>query len=342
MAAIGINFRATSTFVTDGTDETYCLDTDSYPTTRGGFTFGWESAPDGSANRDSGVDRRLAGINFWNNSNTSTINFRLDLPNTGEWEIGAACGDSGTFQQDMDLAFKDDASAISGTGVVDGDSGTDEYFDITGVLRTTEATFFTDWATVNHTFTSTVFRVTLGTTSAATRSTVINHLFAKEASTGGSTTVPVSGVSATGGAGTFTITASGSVTLAGVAATGAVGDLTIVTLEGTTVTLTGVSATGSAGTMAVTASTSFTLGGVEGAGFVGTVTAVVPTDVVAELTGVLATGSAGQIIGTLSALNVTSTDQLQKPVDYQLAGDKDGLIDGGKIPMALRRRIFNL
>lgn len=60
--AFGINHRDTSGYVTDGAGETYCLgQNDLYPTTRGGKTFGWDSFGDISRNRDSAVDRRLAG-----------------------------------------------------------------------------------------------------------------------------------------------------------------------------------------------------------------------------------------------------------------------------------------
>lgn len=89
----GINFRATSGYVTDGTNETYCEASDTYPTTRDGYTFGWDSSTSVSElNRNSGVDRRLAGINYLSKTNTTRY-FRLDLPSAGTYEIHLAVGD---------------------------------------------------------------------------------------------------------------------------------------------------------------------------------------------------------------------------------------------------------
>lgn len=94
---IGINFRDTAGFVTDGQDETYCLH-DGYPTTRGGATFGWESDMDAGSDRDSGVDRRLAG-----NNSRSTVprSFRLDLDAIGMYRIRLAIGDAGETESSL-------------------------------------------------------------------------------------------------------------------------------------------------------------------------------------------------------------------------------------------------
>lgn len=90
----GINFRATPTYVTDGANETYCEASDNYPTSRGGFTFGWDNSTGVSElNRNSGVDRRLAGMNYLSKTNTSRY-FRLDLPEAGTYEIHIAVGDA--------------------------------------------------------------------------------------------------------------------------------------------------------------------------------------------------------------------------------------------------------
>ncbi len=87
----GINFRASSGFVTDGTNETYCLGgSDAYPTARGGFTFGWVTSFTDVRDRNAGVDRRLAGINFCPQIGDY---FRLDLPSTGNYDIHLALGD---------------------------------------------------------------------------------------------------------------------------------------------------------------------------------------------------------------------------------------------------------
>ena len=90
---IGINFRATSGYVTDGANETYCLG-DVYPTTRGGVTFGWDaSLSGGTRDRNSGLDRRLAGINYI--AAASGQFFRIDLPSSGSADVHIAAGDAG-------------------------------------------------------------------------------------------------------------------------------------------------------------------------------------------------------------------------------------------------------
>lgn len=85
----GWNFRDTAGYVIDGANETYVIDTETYPTTRNGMTFGWDVAAT-VANRDSGIDRRCAGINYFAGSNKS---FQVDLPSVGMYIPHLALGD---------------------------------------------------------------------------------------------------------------------------------------------------------------------------------------------------------------------------------------------------------
>jgi hypothetical protein len=91
----GFNFRATTDYVQDGENETYVLGTDQYPVTRNGVTFGWASSYYIQArNRNSGVDRRLAGMHVWDTStDTWSTFFRVNLPATGSYQIRLAAGD---------------------------------------------------------------------------------------------------------------------------------------------------------------------------------------------------------------------------------------------------------
>jgi hypothetical protein len=108
---IGINFRSTSGYVADGANETYCL-ADIYPVTRGGVTFGWviTGAVD-SRDRDSGNDRRLAGINFTTNN---ADYFRLDLPAAGTYDVHLAMGDA-TFSGAVSYDVKDTTTLLFST-----------------------------------------------------------------------------------------------------------------------------------------------------------------------------------------------------------------------------------
>lgn len=109
----GFDFRATAGYVTDVAPNTYVLASDTYPTSRGGFTFGWESTTGlDSRDRSTGVDSRLAGINFKPNSDTVTDTFRVDLPLAGTYNIRLALGDGTTSAQTNYVVVKDTSTAL--------------------------------------------------------------------------------------------------------------------------------------------------------------------------------------------------------------------------------------
>lgn len=175
----GFNFRASSGFVTDGTNETYVLHSDTYPVTRNGVTFGWVDPCD-SRDRESGVDRRLAGINFGSNA-TGSIRFRVDLPAAGNYNINLAAGDTGS-SQDIDCEFGDDASysTIANNVAVTAD----QYIDAVGTIRS-EA----NWPSLNQalskSFSTTIFHVRLAGLSASAQNSVIAHLFISQVTAAG-------------------------------------------------------------------------------------------------------------------------------------------------------------
>lgn len=175
---IGINFRQTSGYVTDGTNETYCVG-DAYSTSRGdcgggvAAVFGWESGFSAGNTRDRNavVDRRLAGINF----DTTTVNavFRLDLPSAGTYEIRLALGDASTSLYKGGLVKDDTTTVIT---IANGSSGSAaEYYDASDTLRT-----YLTWPGSNSAqsvnFSSTILRYAMGATASTN---VIAHLFAK-------------------------------------------------------------------------------------------------------------------------------------------------------------------
>lgn len=170
----GFNFRQTSGFVTDGANQTYVLATDTYPTTRGGFTFGYENASiiDGR-NRDSGVDVRLAGIHFIVNFVSDNPIFRVDLPTTGNTNVSLAFGDgAGGNVQNIYAVVKDDSTAfITLTGVA---VDSNKFIDAQGTSWLT-ASWPGSNVAVTRNFTSTILRISLGGTTASA-STCIAHL----------------------------------------------------------------------------------------------------------------------------------------------------------------------
>lgn len=149
---IGINFRSTAGFVTDGLNETWA-NVGGYPITRGGFTFGWETAGLSDRDRNAGIDRRLAGLVF--NGGAGGNNFRLDLPATGAYDIHAAFGDDSAGHT-VALVLRDGTTTFA---TLAGSPLTAHFLDASGVDRTTAA-----WpgaeVSISRTFASTIIRVT--------------------------------------------------------------------------------------------------------------------------------------------------------------------------------------
>nr|ADY57843.1 hypothetical protein Plabr_0214 [Rubinisphaera brasiliensis DSM 5305] len=161
MAGIGINFRDSSSYVTDGAGQTYCVG-DNYPTTRGGWTFGWTTSI-GSDRRDrsDAVTPELSGINFVRSGNTHT--FRLDLPATGNYAVRLALGDYLTAPSAAwaDAVLKDDTSTIA-TYTVDlsGTSADPPFVDAAGNTWAASAWLASN-VPIEHTFSSTTLNLTL-------------------------------------------------------------------------------------------------------------------------------------------------------------------------------------
>lgn len=177
----GWNFRDTAAYVTDGTNETYVL-IDSYPTTRNGVTFGWAAGAQQSRDRDSTVDRRLAGINFQAN-NGAQSNFRVDLPSTADYIVTLALGDTAYSQGYQYWRLLDNTTVLA---TIDDTNGTvgDNYDDATGVNRA-EADWPSQNATIQKTFASTTLNVKIGAPTAQADSSTLAHLFLSQVAAGG-------------------------------------------------------------------------------------------------------------------------------------------------------------
>jgi hypothetical protein len=109
----GFNFRSSSGFVTDGTNESF-VGFDVYPNVYGnGATAGWTNAVACSLNirdRDSSVDRRLAGIQF-TVSATDCV-YQIDLPAAGAYDIRLAAGDGTSSTWVGHVQIKDGSSVL--------------------------------------------------------------------------------------------------------------------------------------------------------------------------------------------------------------------------------------
>ena len=165
----GFNFRQTSGWVTDGANETYVL-ADSYPTTRNGVTFGWEQTVT-TADRNASVDRRLAGINYQFNDGTG-MNFRVDLPSTGSYSIRLALGDEASGQTNNSGIVKDNTTTLI---TILHNTGIHEWYDAQDVAQGTAATWVSSNSPSTQTFSSTIFRLLIG--SPASGVSTISHIF---------------------------------------------------------------------------------------------------------------------------------------------------------------------
>lgn len=90
---------------TDPPGMTYVV-MEAYPTTRAGFTFGWEAlastapgnvcaintSPISVVNRTTSLDVRLAGLHYIVNANQCS-QFRIDVPTAGTYSVRVALGD---------------------------------------------------------------------------------------------------------------------------------------------------------------------------------------------------------------------------------------------------------
>ncbi len=168
----GFNFRATSGFVTDNAGETYSLGV-TYPETRNGITFGWDTDITGQArDRNSGVDRRFAGLNQQANSGVTVV-FRIDLPATGNYDVSFALGDVSGGQY-IDAEVGDNGSYVTiadQVGVL-----ADNYVDATGVTRTSNADWISNQVARNQTFASTILQLRLAGLTSTLNSSAVTHL----------------------------------------------------------------------------------------------------------------------------------------------------------------------
>ena len=175
----GWDFRDTAVYVTDPANCTYVLgQNDLYPTTRNSTTFGWNAFADISRNRDNTVDARLAGDNRQDNSGTQA-NWRLDLPNAGTFTTTLAMGTAGIFSSAKNyVEIKDNTTSVFTNNDTGGFSA-GHHNDATNTDYTSAA-----WpgsnTTANLTFATTTLFLYIGTPTAQSDFSAINHVFLNE------------------------------------------------------------------------------------------------------------------------------------------------------------------
>jgi hypothetical protein len=127
---VGINFRASYAYVSDGADEVFADNATGSitKTTANGNSVTYQySASLDTRNKDSGVDRRLAGQHWANNPNP--ITFTVTLPYTGTYNVRMAAGgiewggpdycylkDNGTTKISIEKELVDSGHFVDATG----------------------------------------------------------------------------------------------------------------------------------------------------------------------------------------------------------------------------------
>jgi hypothetical protein len=181
MAFGGISFRATSTFVTDAGGDTYSLG-EAYPTTRGGFTFGFDTNLTANS-RDRGTTTpRLAGIVFMANSGAAKT-FTWDLPSgAGTYNSRLALGDGGASQT-VYCVIKDGGTTLATLGPTT-TGAANQFIDSAGNNRT-DSNWVASNTTIQKTFSGSTMVLELGGASGGSGNTAIAHVAVEFVSGGG-------------------------------------------------------------------------------------------------------------------------------------------------------------
>lgn len=104
----GIDFRGTSGYVSDPSGCTYNLG-EAYPVVRGGFTSGWSSVVNITAqDLDNTLDARIAGFNYFPGGTNST--FQIDLASSGS--VAVAMGARQNPIYDGTIVVKDNTTTL--------------------------------------------------------------------------------------------------------------------------------------------------------------------------------------------------------------------------------------
>ncbi len=183
----GIAFRGTAGYVTDAANYDPELpngtNSETYPRTSAqGNTVGWET--DGSSynstNRNDTNDPRIAGFGH---AGTVTAEFRLDLPSTGDYNIGIAMGDA-AYGCPVACDLYDSASSLG--SLTTGTTSAAQRFKDATDTEYTQITWPTSQTLATKTFSTNICRFRVLGDASITR---IASLYVESAAVGGPTPV---------------------------------------------------------------------------------------------------------------------------------------------------------
>lgn len=168
---IGFDIRNTLAYVTDPAGCFFVNVGMNYPDSSdfgGVTTAGWSPGLNNGSFSDgsNSVDPRLAGRAFVTNGFSSYMQFRIDLPSTGQYSIVCALGDPVGGGWTQYLMLTDGASGGTVFATQSGVAVASGFMDASGNIWST-ATFFANQVPVVHTFSTTSLLVTVGDTGGA-------------------------------------------------------------------------------------------------------------------------------------------------------------------------------
>jgi hypothetical protein len=179
----GFSFRIAGGYVTDAAGDTHIDPAGiAYPTSitvdSDTFDHGYESAFGGRADRDAGVDARLAGMAYVVSGASAAV-WRIDVP-AGTYWVGLGLGDPIEARVQTATILDDATTRVS---IGETSIATGEFIDATGVTRATAAAWAAGQQEVSVNVSSGILRIRVNAPSTDIAS--INHISIRQA-TGGS------------------------------------------------------------------------------------------------------------------------------------------------------------
>jgi len=183
----GFNFRATSGFVTDGTNQTFDLGA-AYPRSvtidSDTFSVGWPVDATARARDRAVQDPRLSGI-ISNANSAGEVKWRIDLPSAGQYTIRLAMGDQAGSNTVFFRIYDNSTVLATVSNVATVANG---FVDATGVARTSPTDWINNNASVTLNFATTICFIGCGDPSTIAGSfSSIAHFDIVQAGGGGGT-----------------------------------------------------------------------------------------------------------------------------------------------------------
>lgn len=144
--------------------------------------YGWVGAVPSLYDRSATVDPRMAGVAIAPNDGVGQLEFRIDLPSTGKYEIRLAIGDAKYSKANSFVQLIDGDTVISTIDKSGTETKVGEFIDAKGVSHLSSASWALRNAPVGYVFSTKILRVLIGQPVPSTRATSIAYILVKKVS----------------------------------------------------------------------------------------------------------------------------------------------------------------